>query len=248
MSKGLKYLIGLIFSLHACYSLPFNDTNLNNATLSKRSFKYGPVGLDISGDLLPVGMMNTMGGRQASVGLTYALTKLLGESGIISINIWNEMANNMDAPKWGNNGLTMEAPPPAVLYRNHPAQAIIAYYPRYVTRNGIRRFWVSYKMREGDDEARLCIYTRINWSGYVYQTPIFKYIIFVIRTNEICNDPDPTEANFVQENANNGYRSDWVDITCKSAFASNGAAYTLNAYISRYTVSPQVNITQFMSC
>ena len=183
-----------------------------------------------------------MVGRQGSVALTSLLGRLAGQSESITINIWNRMGANMDTPKWRN--LKMEAPPPPVLRTGESAQ-VIAYYPKYVTLNSVRKFWISYSMHQGAHEARLCIYAKIEWGGLV-QSSIFKYIMYVIRPDEICNDPP--EANFVQENVDNGYKSDWDRILGMSAFASNGDAHTLNAYITSYTILPPVNITQFMSC
>ena len=143
------------------------------------------------------------------------------------------MQDNLDTPKWKTENIEMEAPLPLMVNAAEPA-AVIAYYHKYMIYNGRRNIWISYRMSANGEYRRVCIYAEVDIRRFITQTLTFKYIIYKIRVDETCDNPDKNR--FVDKNVQNGYKSDWKGIDATSAFTSSGLAYTLNVYISGFTV------------
>ena len=224
MSVVLNYALVLIFSalLNACYSMPHNETNINNGTAKKRSTVLSAVSSLLTGTKSSVDFVDTV---------YDFFKKAVMECGTITVNIWNQMPADLDDARWKTENLELEAPPPfvAAARSSDPVKAI-AHYTKYVAFNGVRKFWINYRIPA--IVHRVCICAEIGMSGIISQSHSFKYAIYVTRLTTCDN---PVDDIFVTANVDNGYEANWDQIQAKAAFTSNKLSYALNVYISGYS-------------
>ena len=201
--------------------MPHNGTNVNNGTAEKRSMLSAAASL-LTGTKDSVDFVDTV---------YNFFKKAVMECGTITVNIWNQMPADLDDARWKTENVELEAPPPfvAAARSSDPVKAI-AHYTKYAAFNGVRKFWINYRIPA--IVHRVCICAEIGMSGVLSLSPSFKYTIYVTRLTT-CNNP--VDDIFVTANVDNGYDANWDQIQAKAAFTSNKLSYTLNVYISGYS-------------